>query len=264
MQIVRRNFAGVEMDLDSIYRLGLWVQRLRDIDMVLAKVKGEAALLYGLGLVNDILQGNLIGNDCIYEISQWKEKLSSKYDDKSQIDKNDAKELVRDSNRWNERLHKDLRAKHVVEMELQSGLNPDELLKLADKKSSEFIPEEVWKKLTDIEKSDFSDAARCLLLGTATPSVMVALRGAEASIRNYYHCKTTEDPGKKTWRQLTHDLKSKTTVLGIEDTFIGYLDYIGAAKRNFAQHPNKIYSLREAVVIFMQLIGLIEDVYAQI
>jgi uncharacterized membrane protein len=120
------------------------------------------------------------------------------------------------------------------------------------------------EKLTDIEKSDFSDAAKCLLLGTATPSVMVALRGAEASVRNYYQCKAQTDPGDKAWRQLTTELKNKATNLGIEDTFIGYLDYIGKAKRNFAQHPNKIYSLREAVIIFMQVVGLVEDIYLQI
>lgn len=253
------------MDLDSIYRLGLWVQRFREAETApYPTVKGEGRLLDGLKQIHRILQTNRIGKDCIKEISEWEQKLNSKYDNKSPIDKEDAVKLVEDSNKWNERLHRDLRAKHAVEMELQSGLNPDELLKLADKQPSEFIQERVWKKLTDIEKSDFSDAARCLLLGTATPSVMVVLRGAEASLRNYYYCKTKKEPGKKAWRQLTHDLKSETTVLGIEDTFIGYLDYIGDAKRNFAQHPNKKYSLREAVVIFMQVVGMIEDVYAQI
>ncbi len=118
--------------------------------------------------------------------------------------------------------------------------------------------------MTDIEKNDLSDAAKCLLLGTATPSVMVALRGAEASIRNFYHNKTKMEPCEKTWRQLTQELKEKAKDLSIKDTFIGYLDYIGDAKRNFAQHPNKIYSLREAVMIFMQVASLIEDIYLQI
>lgn len=252
------------MDLDNIYRLGLWIQRFRDSINVLPRVKGEGYLINGLAYINTILEKNQIGQDCLEEISRVREKLDSKYDEKSMIDKNDAQQLFYYSTKWNERLHRDLITKHVVETELESGLNPDELFKLASKKSSEFIQGRVWKKLTEIEKSDFSDAARCLLLGTATPSVMVALRGAEASIRNYYRCKTKEEPGDKTWRQLTRELKSKAAELKIKDTFIGYLDYIGDAKRNFAQHPNKIYSLREAVIVFMQVVGLVEDIYAQI
>lgn len=244
-----------------MYIAGLWVQRLKDAKIILPNVKG---LLGGLDFLQEFLAENRIDDVHLKELSQWKEKLDSKYEDDVKIDKDDANELVVSSQEWDAVIIKKLEEKHAMEIELQSGLNPNELLKLADKQPSEFVPEEVWKKLTDIEKSDFSDAARCLLLGTATPSVMVALRGAEASIRNYYECKTKETPGKKTWRQLTNKLKNQAQALGIEDTFIGYLDYIGEAKRNFAQHPNKVYSLREAVVVFMQVIGFIEDVYAQI
>lgn len=64
---------------------------------------------------------------------------------------------------------------HVVEI-AESGLNSGELLKLASKEPNEFIKKEHWEKMTEIEKSDFSDAARCLLLGSSTPSVMVAYK----------------------------------------------------------------------------------------
>ena len=252
------------MDLDSFYRLGLWIQYFRDAEASSPLVKGEGRLIDGLEQVNRILKNNLIGKDCVEETSQWKEKLDSKYDEESKIDEDDSKMIAKDANKWNEKMHRDLKRKHAVEVELLSGLNPDELSKLANKEPGEFISVEVWKKLTDIERSDLSDAAKCLLLGTATPSVMVALRGAEASIRNYYYHKTKEEPGEKTWRQLTRELKSKATASSVENTFIGYLDWFGDAKRNFAQHPNKIYSLRESVIIFMQVVGLIEDIYAQI
>ena len=240
------------------------MQWFRNAQNILPAVKGERSLLDGLRQVQEFLVKNKIGEDCVEQVSQWKKGLDSKYDEQSRIEKDDAVKLSRDADNWSEITLEFLKNKHILETELQSGLNPNELSKLANKEPSEFIVEEVWKRLTDIEKSDFSDAARCLLLGTATPSVMVALRGAEASIRNYYHHKTKEEPEKKTWRQLTHELKNKAVDLKIADAFIGYLDYYGEAKRNFAQHPKKIYSLREAVVIFMQVIGLIGDIYGQI
>ena len=244
-----------------MYIAGLWVQRLKDITVIKPQVKG---LLTGLDFLQRFLKKNRIDSEYLKKLSKWKEKLDSEYEHDADIDKDDAKELSASTREWDVVITKELKEKHVIEMELESGLNPNELLKLANKHPSEFIAEGIWKKLTDIEKSDFSDAARCLLLGTATPSVMVGLRGAEASIRNYYHRKTNEEPGNKTWRQLTNELKTRTTELGIDDTFIGYLDYIGATKRNFAQHPHKVYSLREAVIVFMQVVGLIEDVYSQI
>jgi hypothetical protein len=255
---------GWKLNLDDVYRLGLWVQRFRDASLVFPKAKGEGSLIYGLELVRETLEEYKIGRDCMEDLSQWKKKLDSKYDEKSEIDKGDAKQLVLDWTAWNERLHRDLREKRVVEIELRSGLNPDELLKMSNKQPSEYIQENVWNQLTQIEKSDFSDAARCLLLGTATPSAMVALRGAEASIRNYYRCITNKEPGEKTWRQITQELRNEAANLKVENTFIEYLDYIGDAKRNIAQHPNCIYSLREAVMIFMQVMSLVEDIYAHI
>ena len=106
--------------------------------------------------------------------------------------------------------------------------------------------------------------AKCLILDSGTPSVMVALRGGEASIRQYYRSSTGVDAGKKTWRQITQELKKDASKHGISDTFISFLDYLGDAKRNFAQHPNKTYSVREAAVIFMQIVAMVEDIYAQI
>ncbi|GAH05264.1 unnamed protein product, partial [marine sediment metagenome] len=134
----------------------------------------------------------------------------------------------------------------------------------ANKMPSEYFPEHVWDKLTDIEKSDYSDSAKCFMLDSGTPSVMVSLRGAEASLRNYFETISGEPAEKKTWGQMTNALKTKAEELGIDDSFISFLDYIGKAKRNIAQHPNKIYSIREAVIIFMQTVAMVEDIYAKI
>lgn len=253
------------MDLLDVYELGMILQYARLMRHFCPVVQGENQLLEGLRQIHDLLEREGIAKNVLGNMADWIEKLHKDYpNEKMMIEKKDALAINDAVETWKQEIKKDLLNIHVLRVELQSGLNPDELRKLADKLPSEFVLLETWKKLTDIEKNDFSDAARCLLLGTATPSVMVALRGAEASIRNYYRCKTKTDPQTRTWRQITTELKGKAKDLGIEGTFIGYLDYIGDAKRNFAQHPNKIYSLREAVIMFMQIVGLIEDIYTQI
>lgn len=253
------------INLDEIYTLGLWVQYFRTIRSILPIVKAEGNnAIFGLQRIQAILQKHHCGEGLLVELKKLEEKLESKYDDKTQIEPADADELKNSANQWMNKITADLIKMNVIEITAQSGLNPKELLKMASKEPGEFISEEIWNKLTDIEKSDFSDAAKCLLMGTATAAVMVVLRGAEASIGNFYHCKTNNDPKEKTWRQLTTELKQNSETLGIDDSFIGYIDYYGSAKRNFAQHPNKIYTLREAVIIFMQIIGLVGDIYSQI
>jgi len=253
------------MSLRDAFELGSYVEYIYRSSFVLPTVRGERLLLHVLKEMETLLQDGNIGKRSLRSASRWMARLEKKYPKEGvKIENEDAEELAAEEKAWRSEIRSDLDKKPVLEVELQSGLNPDELGKVAEQGPSEFIPAEIWSKMTAIEKSDLSDAAKCLLLGTATPSVMVALRGAEASLRNYYRCKTQDEPGSRSWRQLTRELKNKTKDLGIEDTFIGYLDYIGDAKRNFAQHPNKIYSLREAVMIFMQVSALVEDIYLQI
>lgn len=257
------------MKLIEVLNLGCSIQYARLVrNFFLGKgctVRGEGLLLDALVRTRGVLEKYELASGMIDELSSLIDKLDKNYPkDDMNIKNDDSNSLGQFADKLREEVSTELGNFHVLKIELQSGLNPIELTKVAEKEPSEFISLEIWEKLTEIEKSDFSDAARCLLSGTATPSVMVGLRGAEASVRNYYHVKTGNEPGSKTWRQLTRELKDKAGNLGIEDTFIGYLDYIGDAKRNFAQHPNKIYQLREAVILFMQVIGLVEDIYAQI
>lgn len=108
---------------------------------------------------------------------------------------------------------------------VEVALNPEELRKLADKKPCIFFPADVWEKLTEIEKSDFSDAAKCLLAGLATPAALVIWRGSEASIKNYYRRVTGKEPDERAvWRGMTRELKKKAQELGIKDNFVSFLD----------------------------------------
>ena len=199
------------------------------------------------------------------QLNEWRDYIISTYpNEKDEMSKQDKTRFQQEANTWRGRVRNELDVTPYIRIELQSGLNPLVLKKVADREPSEFLTEDVLIKLSEIETSDFSDSAKCLLLGTATPAVMVALRGAEASLRKYYQAKTQNDPGKKTWRTLTKELSDNAQTLSIDETFIGFLDYIGAAIRNFAQHPNKIYSLREAVMIFIQVMTVVEDIYSRL
>ena len=252
------------LSLRRVFDIGSISQYYRLAPYVRPSVKGDDRILYNLRNTREALKLENLGAEIIDEISKWIEELDAKYNEGDHISEEDAERLSQSVEKWRQILRNELDAKTIFTIELKSGLNFREIQKLANKEASEFIPQNIWDRLTDIEKSDFSDAAKCLMLDTATPSAMVALRGAEASIRNFYSCKTQSDVGERTWRQLTRELKGKSEALGIEDTFIGFLDYIGAAKRNFAQHPNKVYTLREAVFIFMQVMAMVEDIYSKI
>lgn len=257
------------MNLTGAYVLGEEIEYLHMSDVnrpyVFSTAEKQLWVLGHLERIQRTLSGEGIAEPTLIEVSEWIKKLKEKYTDEFVvIEEADADELVKSVSLWRDKIIQGLSHKPLIEVKLQSGLNPNELRKVAEQSPSEFIAKSTWDKLSDIEKSDLSDAAKCLLLGTATPSVMVALRGAEACIGKFYHSKTKMEPGEKTWRQLTSDLKTQAKALNIRESFIGHLDYIGDAKRNFAQHPNKVYSLREAVIIFMQVVGMIEDVYSLI
>lgn len=255
------------MKLTQAFNIGMSLEYLWLVDMWQPYVwsKKGKHILGILKDAHDILKDEGIGETVMKDLSRWMTKLEKDYPkERTEISKGDAEELVKDSIKWQMGIRENMEQKSMIEVGLQTGLNPRELAKVVDQQPSDFIPAEVLAKMTSIEKSDLSDAAKCLLSGTATPSVMVALRGAEASLRNFYSCKAKADPSTRTWRQLTKELKDRTEELGIESTFVGYLDYIGEAKRNFAQHPNKVYLMREAVIIFMQVAALIGDIYTKI
>lgn len=247
-----------------ILSLGWLLRYLRSVSEEGARYGGERFLQGALDDIINICKEIQITPELITDIENIKRDFDDKFEGNKKLNKEYGELLAEHARDWKNKINNELKNKKSVSVDLQSGLDTDELIKISEQKPSELIPEMIYNKLTDIEKSDYSDAAKCLILGTSTPSAMVALRGAEATIGNFYKHKTGNDPGEKTWRQMTKELKDNAQNLGIEDTFIGFLDYIGDAKRNFAQHPNKIYSLREAVVIFMQVIAMVEDVYSKI
>ena len=252
------------MNLDDVYWIGEIIQYIKRIRMTKPTVKGENLLLEALRRLESYLKGNDLNHGLQFEVSQWAKKLDKNYKEDQKIADDDGMKLYRDASEWGAVINRLLIERRVLELIRTGALNQKALLDLSKGETNAFFDEKTWNALSDIEKSDFSDAAKCLLTGTPTPAVMVALRGAEATVKKYYEFKIGEPPKKKVWGKMVKELESRAMELKIQDTFLGYLDYIRDAKRNFAEHPNKIFGQREAELIFMEVLNLVQDTYAEI
>ena len=199
-----------------------------------------------------------------HEISKWVKKLAENYEKDSRITDDEALKLFQDATKWEDLINRLLLERPVLDLIRSGALNQKALLALSEGEPSAFIDEKTWNALSEIEKNDFSNAAKCLVAGIPTPAAMVALRGAEATVKKYYEFKTGDSAEKKMWGPIVRELKRRAKELKIKDIFLGYLDYIRDAKRNFAAHPNKIFDQREAELIFMEVINLVQDIYAEI
>jgi len=139
----------------------------------------------------------------------------------------------------------------------ECALDKDCLIKLSNKEKTVMFDDRVWDELSDIAKSDYSDSAKCILTGAATPATMISLRAAEEEVRTYYTFKTGNEPGRKNWGTLITELKKEPD---LKEELLNHLDYIRNA-RNIAQHPDKIYNQREAERIFMNVISMVHDIH---
>ena len=244
--------------------MGYGLQYIKRSLSIKPNVKGENFLLESFRRLESHLKECDLNHNLQAEISQWIEKLDKNYEENKKITNDDAETLFREAIKWAETISRLLQERRVLELTRTGALNQKALLDAAVGEPSAFFEEKTWNALSDIEKSDFSNAAKCLLASIPTPAVMVALRGAEATIKKYYEFKTSDSAKEKMWGSVIKELKRCATELNIEDTFIGYLDYIRDAKRNFAEHPNKIFDQREAELIFMEVVNLVQDTYAEI
>lgn len=152
----------------------------------------------------------------------------------------------------------ELEGKFIFESVKECALDKECLIKLSRKEKTVIFDDELWDNLGDLAISDYSDAAKCILMGASTPAAMITLRAAEEAVRMYYRHKIVEDPGKKAWGTLINELKRQTNS---NEELLEYLNYIRKSKRNLAQHPEKIYSQREAERIFMEVISMLHDIF---
>ena len=252
------------MDLYDAFAIGIRLEYIVRSRSLRQTVKGEYLLLEALQKIETTLKENGMNHYLQNAISRWIKKLDKNYEEKQQITESDAIDLSQDARDWQLLIFRLMMERPVLELTRTGALNQKALLDASTGKPSAFFEEKTWNTLSDIEKSDFADAAKCLLTNTPTPAVMVALRGSEATIKKYYKFKTGKSAKKKTWGPIVDELESRAKELKIRKTFLGYIDYIRDAKRNFAEHPNKIFGQREAELIFMEVINLVQDTYTEI
>lgn len=252
------------MNLHDAFFVGIIIQYLKRTKVIKPTVKGENLLLESLRWLESSVKQNDLDHELQPEISSWVKTLEKKYGEDQKIKGDDAWKLARDADRWRDLLARLLLERRVLELTRTGALNQKALLDISIGEPSAFFDEETWNALSAIEKSDFSDAAKCLLASIPTPAAMVALRGAEATVKKYYEFKIGEPAKRKVWGRIVKELESRAEELNIRGTFLGYLDYIRDAKRNFAEHPNKIFGQREAELIFMQVLNLVQDTYEEI
>lgn len=251
------------MKLRDAFWLGSKLHYVRRCEHIKPHVKGEDYLLQNLRTIESALKEHGLNHQVKNEIAQWIEKLDKKYGEKKSIDDDDATALHADCTRWERLISRLLFARPVLELTRIGTLNQQALIETSEGNPSAFFDEKTWSALSKIEKSDLSDAAKCLLAGISTPAAMVALRGAEATVKKYYGFKVGKPARKKQWGPMVEELESRAKELKVKKTFLGYLDYVRDAKRNFAEHPNTIFEQREAELIFMQVLNLVHDTYLE-
>lgn len=105
----------------------------------------------------------------------------------------------------------------------------------------------VFDPLTDIAKRDIRESCRCIAFEVPTAAAFHILRCVEECVRilyrTYFPRKTVE---KKTWGQLTNELKEKARNPRPDQTLLAHLDHVREKFRNPTDHPDKFYDIEEA------------------
>lgn len=251
----------VILDFADVFEFRATLEFIRQSDSAGYEVKGKGWLIEMLYAAMGFLSICEIDDEIIFgDLGDWILKLEKNYKKGQKINKKDGKELSEDADRWQTLMSKELCARPCIEFQ-RGALNQKALVDTSEGKPSSIFEKKVWKELPKIAQSDFSDAAKCLLAGAATPATMVGLRGIEAVIREYYTLKTSKPAEKE---DLFDIIKKLEQMPRINKKLLGYIDYIRAEKRNIAQHPNNVFTQREVERTFMEIVCATHDIYADI
>lgn len=118
---------------------------------------------------------------------------------------------------------------------------------------------ESGKEAPPITIHDLDEAIKCLSYGAPTASVMIGLRAVESMVRELHHS-VTGRRSTKAWADLLDEVDKDLKNRGEQPPLLfGYLDYIRDV-RNKADHPDKVFTSREAEQIFMHVIYTIQEI----
>lgn len=250
---------GLKLDFLDSFNLGSALQYLRLVRHFLPSVKGGRLVLFALRRCLTILEQNEVDGDFQSRVHGWIKYFERDYRRGEKLTKKDAESLKKDVEKWTTMLRRELKERPCIEM-VKGALNQKALIDTSLGKSSSFFAEEIWLKIPEIARSDFSDAAKCLLVKTSTPAAMIALRGTEAIVREYYTFKTGMTGEKKPLGTIIRELRAQPDA---NTSLLGYIDYLRSQKRNLAQHPDKIFTESEAERVFMEILNAVHDIYSE-
>ncbi len=124
--------------------------------------------------------------------------------------------------------------------------SPDKLLK-----------KDVYSKISDIAKFDFSAACRCILYGEGTAVAFHVLRATEDALKQYYfHYIKRNRLKKPMWGSMTEQLSNKKSNKP-DKNILSALDVIRKSYRNPTQHPELTYDIDSAQDLFGLCLDLI-------
>lgn len=192
------------MKLNNAFELGSNVEYIKHIvchtEEKLVKDrkrKGWLTILDILRQIQNDLAVHGIDGDLKDHVSDWIIKFEREYKAGDAIKPKDAEELSEDAGGWETIIRRELESRPSWELSRKGAFNYKALLDTSHNQPSAIFHRNVWEKLSSIAKSDFSDAAKCLLMEASTPATMVALRGMEAVVRDYYCYKKGEKCGRR-------------------------------------------------------------------
>ena len=154
----------------------------------------------------------------------------------------------------------ELKERIILELKFQGVLNYSEIFsKGIDIVFSTISPDEV----PSIIKHDIHEAFRALAFNIPTASVMISLRAVEAALRELYRVLKGEKEReyRLLWKRILEEVEKELHARNINTKQLeGYLDYLREI-RNEAEHPDRIFSKREAEHIFLHSVYAIEEIY---
>ena len=119
------------------------------------------------------------------------------------------------------------------------------------------LGENIFDRMSEMAKKDFSSACRCILYGEATASAFHILRATEDTLKSYYKKhKKTKRLKTPMWWPMTTELK-KIKKNKPNKVILSSLDLVRESYRNPTQHPEAFYTIDEAQNLFWVCIDLI-------
>jgi len=223
-------------------------------------VSGEDRLTKLLEKLHYAISEQQLDTDVGNQVYATKARLEKKYQygDKG-IDYQDEEQLKSDARVWIELLAKSLSARPAFEPTKPILLNAESLMQAATDYSNPFFDDAIWRSLAEVARNDFKETTRCFMAAAWTAAAMVALRGAEAVLRQYYEFRTQAKSSRKQWSEIVEELEGAHA----DRTLLGYLDFI-RERRNETQHPEKTYNQRESENIFTVVINAVTAMCVEI